>query len=94
VHTVSTHVHPDLVDRMIELYCDWRTDCAEVRVAYGRFLEASVSDRPVAFAAYMAALDREQCACEDYEAQVRQISSACAPERMRAPRRGMPDHRR
>jgi hypothetical protein len=92
VHTVSAEVHPDLVDRMIELYCDWRTDCAEVRLAYERFLEAPASDRPVAFAAYVAALDREQCACEDYAAQVRQISSSCAGERVRTPRRSTPDH--
>jgi hypothetical protein len=72
---MSTEIRPDLVDRMIELYCDWRTACWDVRAAYDRFLEAPASDRAVAFAAYTAALDREQSACEAYAAQARAIQS-------------------
>jgi hypothetical protein len=72
---MSTEIRPDLVDRMIELYCDWRTACWDVRAAYDRFLVAPAPDRAVAFAAYTAALDREQSACEAYAAQVRAIQS-------------------
>lgn len=72
---MSTEIRPDLVDRMIELYCDWRTACWDVRAAYDRFLEAPAPDRAVAFAAYTAALDREQSAGEAYAAQVRAIQS-------------------
>jgi hypothetical protein len=90
----SAEVRPDLVDRMIELYCDWRTDCAEVRAAYARFVDASASDRAGAFAAYMAALDREQCACESYAEQVRLISLGCAMQRVRTPWVGAPDRGR
>jgi hypothetical protein len=43
---------------MIELYCEWRTGCAEVQAAYERFLDAWASDRAAALAAYTAALDR------------------------------------
>ena len=64
-----------LVDRLIELYCDWRTACDEVRAAYERFCRACASDREVAFAAYAAALDREQSACEDYAGQIHVIES-------------------
>jgi hypothetical protein len=64
-----------LVDRMIDLYCDWRTACAEVRAAYERFCRACASDRALAFAAYAAALDREQSACEDYAEQIHAIES-------------------
>lgn len=75
---MSTEIRQDLVDRMIELYCDWRTACWDVRGAYDRFLEAPASDRAVAFAAYLAALDREESACEFYAAQVRAIQSRYA----------------
>ena len=70
---MSTDIRQDLVDRMIELYCDWRTGCWDVRAAYERFLKAPVPDRAVAFAAYTAALDQEESACEAYAAQVRAI---------------------
>jgi hypothetical protein len=78
VNALSAEIHPDLVDRMIESYCDWRTDCAEVHAAYARFLDAPASDRAPAFAAYIAAVDREQCACEAYAAQVHLVASGCA----------------
>jgi hypothetical protein len=64
-----------LVDRMIDLYCDWRTACAEARAAYERFCHARASDRALAFAAYGAALDREQSACEDYAGHIRRIAA-------------------
>jgi hypothetical protein len=64
-----------LVDRMIDLYCEWRTACAEVRAAYERFCQAYASDRALAFAAYAAALDREQSVCEDYAGQIHVIES-------------------
>jgi hypothetical protein len=72
---VGAEIRPDLVDRMIELYCDWRTECAAVQSAYERFLDASASDRATTFAAYTAALDREESACESYAAQVRLIEA-------------------
>jgi hypothetical protein len=72
---MTTEIRPDLVDRMIELYCDWRTACWDVRAAYDRFLEAPASDRAAAFAAYTAALDREESSGDAYAAQVRAIQS-------------------
>jgi hypothetical protein len=75
VSTVSPQIGPDLVDRMIELYCDWRTECAEVQAAYDRSLDCSPADRAAAFAAYTAALDREELACASYAAQVRLLES-------------------
>lgn len=62
---------------MIELYCDWRTECSIVQAAYGRFVDAEPSDRALAFAAYIAALDREGSASEAYAEQIRLILS-CA----------------
>lgn len=72
---MTSEIRPDLVDRMIELYCDWRTACWDARSAYERFLDAPARDRAVAFAAYTAALDREESACESYAAQIRAIQS-------------------
>jgi hypothetical protein len=76
-YTVGVHIRRDVVDRMIELYCDWRTACAEVQAAYGRFLDAASGDRTMAFAAYTAALDREQSTCEAYARQIRVVESRC-----------------
>jgi hypothetical protein len=94
MNTMGAQVRPDLVDRMIEMYCDWRTECEAVQAAYDRFLDASSSDRAAAFAAYNAALDCEQSACEAYAAQIRVVESYCIPERSRAHRRGTPDRAR
>jgi hypothetical protein len=84
---LRAQAHSDHVDLMIDLYCDWRTDCGEVRAAYERFLDAPACDRTTAFAAYVAALDREQSACESYAEQVRVVESLCIAERSRARRR-------
>lgn len=83
----ATEIRPDLVDQMIEFYCDWRTNCSEVQAAYERFSIAPASDRSVAFAAYVAALDREHSACDAYAAQIRLITSCCAGNP------GLPVHR-
>jgi hypothetical protein len=83
---MSTQIRPDLVDRMIELYCDWRTACWDVRAAYDRFLETDAADRAVAFAAYTAALDREESACGAYAAQIRSIQSGYSDAAARAHR--------
>jgi hypothetical protein len=86
VATLSAHVRPDMVDRMIELYCDWRTECGAVQAAYERFLDASRPDRADAFAAYLAALDQEQSASDFYAQQVRLIESHCAGQMARVRR--------
>lgn len=74
----DSQVSPDQVDRLIELYCDWRIEAAIVRGAYGRFSEAEAADRTLAFAAYLAALDRERAASEAYAEQIRLIVAAGA----------------
>jgi hypothetical protein len=67
----SSHRDPalDPVDRLLELYCEWRMTCWHVRTTYGRFCTAAACDRPLAYAAYAAALDREEsiaCAYADH----------------------------
>jgi hypothetical protein len=70
-------IRPELVDRMMDLYCDWRAESAAVQTAYERFRDAATADRTVAFAAYLAALDREESACASYAEQIRVVESHC-----------------
>ena len=54
-----------------------------MQAAYERFVDAEPADSTLAFAAYAAALDREESACESYAAQIRLIESWCTgPGRM------------
>jgi hypothetical protein len=83
---MSTEISPELIDRMIELYCDWRTAVWDARAVYARFLNAPAPDRTLAFAAYTAALDQEESACEAYAAQIRAIQSRCSGDTAHAQR--------
>ena len=49
-----------------------------VQAAYERFSDAEPDDRTLTFAAYAAALDREESACESYAAQIRLVQRSCA----------------
>jgi hypothetical protein len=58
-------------DEFVESYVCWREEAASARGAYDHWLTARHHDEPAAFAAYMAALDREEHAadvlCESLE---------------------------
>ena len=69
------------IDRMIELYCDWREASADVRAAYAGYSQSQPSDRALAFAAYGAALDQEQSASEAYAIHI--VHMARAGDRVR-----------
>ena len=62
--------HDQQVDLLIELYCDWRDASADVSRAYAGYRSAAPADRTLAFAAYGAALDREQAASDAYGLQI------------------------
>jgi hypothetical protein len=55
-----------LVDEAMDAYVDWREECVAVWDAYARFARGTVTDAPLAFSAYRAALDREECAARAY----------------------------
>jgi hypothetical protein len=55
-----------LVDATVVAYTQWRRECAAVRNAYRQWKGASAFDRPLAFDAYNAALDREEGAAKLY----------------------------
>lgn len=63
---MNAQVNKQLVDEALEAYVDWREECAEVWDAYERWLGARKIDDAGAFAAYRAALDREECASHAY----------------------------
>jgi hypothetical protein len=70
---MAVEVAPVVVDWLMEAYCDWRGKCLDVHAAYEQFTAASPAERSPAFAAYEAALDREQASCEAYAGLVKHV---------------------
>jgi hypothetical protein len=75
ISTAAIRIAPEEADELIELYCDWREECALAERAYERFSSAAGPDRALAFAAYAAALDREESAASMYAARIDVITS-------------------
>jgi len=65
-----------LLDYALEAYIDWREQSAAVEHAYRRWNVAGRADASVAFAAYVAALDREELASSDYARIVSRAAAA------------------
>ncbi len=65
-----------LGDALIDLYVDWREECASVRVAYEWWSDAEKGERAAAFAVYRAALDREERASDVYAELVGRVVDA------------------
>jgi hypothetical protein len=64
-----------LGDALIDLYVDWREECSAVQLAYERWRTAPRVDLGIAFAAYNAALDREERAGDIYAALIRRTTT-------------------
>ena len=60
-----------LANQAIDAYVDWRNQCSAVRVAYSRWAGARASDAALWYAAYAAALDREELAAKVYSRLIR-----------------------
>lgn len=76
---MTADTRPELTDHLIGSYSDWRMQCLNVRAAYEHFTVAPAAERALAFAAYRAALDREDSAADAYAEQVRQVGRAASP---------------
>jgi hypothetical protein len=62
-----THEGRDsLIDQLLEAYLEWCEESAAVGSAYRRWSLASADDASARFAAYVAALDREERASDVY----------------------------
>jgi hypothetical protein len=57
---------PWLVDEFVARYVGWRTESAAAREAYEDWASKEADDPCAAFAAYRAALDREELAAQAY----------------------------
>ena len=57
---------PWLEPEFVECYIRWREECTAVREAYGRWTDAEHDAEPFAYAAYVAALEREERAADVY----------------------------
>jgi hypothetical protein len=62
-----------LIDEAIRAYVGWREECVAVWDTYRRWVSAEAGDAALAFAAYMAALDREERASGTYAQLSRRV---------------------
>ena len=72
---LDAELRPDLIDVLMDLYCEWREECTGVHLAYARFCDVASAERTLAYAAYTAALDREGAACQCYAEQIASVLS-------------------
>jgi predicted aminopeptidase len=62
-----------LIDEAIDRYVEWREECAAVYDAYANWTDAPMEETDLPFAAYSAALDREQSAATVYGRALRRL---------------------
>jgi hypothetical protein len=67
---------PSLSDEFLEGYISWREECLAVQGAYEAWQDADPGGRAGAFAAYRAALDREEQASLIFRASASQVAVA------------------
>jgi hypothetical protein len=65
------------IDALLEVYLSWRAECAAVRQAYQSWTDSDRSQRALAYAGYVAALDREEQAAGVYAHQIEHVSRIC-----------------
>jgi hypothetical protein len=64
------------VDALIDTYAEWREECEAVHRAYGRWTGSERAVRALAYAAYRAALDREEKAAAVYQVAAARLVGA------------------
>jgi hypothetical protein len=69
-----------LIDTVMDLYVAWRERSAAVDAAYRRFRDGPPSERAIAHAAYLAALDQEELAAIDYRRSLERAIAVCREE--------------
>jgi hypothetical protein len=74
---MNAHTQAWLVDEAVDAYVDWREECATVRDAYERWRRAAAVGAGSAFAAYRAAVDREERAADIYAEVMGRLAAAC-----------------
>jgi hypothetical protein len=62
------------IDVLLEAYVSWREECHAVRQTYRSWTDCDRCRRGLAYAAYLAALDREEHAARAYARQIERVS--------------------
>jgi len=62
-----------MIDELVERYISWREESSAVRMTYQRWADSDCRERRLAYAGYLAALDREERAAQTYASQVDRI---------------------
>ena len=66
------------IDVLLERYVSWREQSVAVRHAYDRWDNSDRRERALAYAGYVAALDREEHAARGYAAQIERVTELCS----------------
>jgi hypothetical protein len=66
-----------LVDLLLECYVCWREECQAVWLAHQSWADADRAELGLAYAAYLAALDREERAARAYAEQIEWVIRIC-----------------
>jgi hypothetical protein len=72
---MNTLIRERLVDELVEAYIDWRESCARVNDAYRLWASDMGPCGGAAFGLYIAALNAEEQAAEDYAGLVRRADA-------------------
>ena len=73
----SEATRSELVDQAMERYVEWREECGAVEDAYAKWSKATPEAAELPFAAYSAALDREQSAAAVYRRAIDRLAEVC-----------------
>jgi hypothetical protein len=68
--------YSELGDALVNLYVTWREENGSVAQAYQSWISAGRDEERLAYAAYVASLDREERAAGAYQRLVEQASAA------------------
>jgi hypothetical protein len=69
----ETVVESELIDDLVFSYLHWKEMCIKAHLAYDRWCACTTLVRPEAYAAFGAALDREESAADIYRRMVDRI---------------------
>jgi hypothetical protein len=61
------------IDELVECYLSWREECRAVQLAYQRWADCRRVEGRLSYAAYVAALDREERAARSYADHVERL---------------------
>jgi hypothetical protein len=85
---MNAATQPELIDRLMDMYVEWREECVALWEAYARWRAVPPAEKAPAYACYRAALDREEWAAHVYADLVSRIAPPCHGEHANVPTQG------